>query len=864
MDPNPFKINTPPTDEEQKEPGVEEKLAQLDEQSAVADAEDKTIIASLTKQYGLLLVGLPSKDPLRERILAAKKFLQERARKAVQPENTAPKQIILDERIKDQKIIPVKDKEAFLVCFAKLPPQFQAKYSERLTTVLKARDEASVVTALRGATFEMSRIITLIEQGLETVDLAQVPKKITLNYLGYDKSDAPDTTVGPTREVKDAGIELDVPMMRDGMPYVYETKSYPRKQYGIDSQAKNQLLKYQAAIDQGLVSGVTVEVRGRLDHQFLDWAIGAKLDDPGNAPSVEIIYTVDLPSGKEYRFVLKRSKDRSGLTFKNPANYDANDHLAIAGIQQSLADKSIIGLMTETAVKPEEASDALRPLLNSPAEINTRELFDEYDNLRTKALAEALLAKRVIINKENKKSSVSEYATPEYIERIIREYLDYLAQNPEFAKVKAAYVIPQENIQVAIEQTIATLMKIAEYEKARVVAPESAGAVATRILMGYRGRPEGVALDIEHIMLDTLYSLNKDGIEAEMATKALDKQSIALFLVPSSANPSKYAVSYKSFAQFQEALALPENDKLRLAYEKMSRRQKDALLKLYKEAEFVRSYTWPERFSTVEKIPEMLKGQDRRYMELQIFDPVDGTVFRQTDTTEDKIDDAKNTMLKENIERARKRIAGTKHESANKHPIAALEKKLKTMEVERDERIKIAQKEAAKNIKTMGSAAFDGVKKISLEYREKTREFYEQLEALYQQVIPKEEWRGLAKRVTKVLDQNIVKFIYATTAEGEVIVQEEVLRGDVSGRAAHSELAQGRNTYGAGELAFTKINDQWVLTEINNGSGHYRPDAETTLAYVRNLVQSKGIDVSRAELTDSILRGLALKDASAF
>ena len=132
----------------------------------------------------------------------------------------------------------------------------------------------------------------------------------------------------------------------------------------------------------------------------------------------------------------------------------------------------------------------------------------------------------------------------------------------------------------------------------------------------------------------------------------------------------------------------------------------------------------------------------------------------------------------------------------------------------------------------------------------------EELANLYKETIGGDkEWDRIAKRISENIDQNIIKFIYAVDSSGEIIVGEEIIRGDVSGRAAHSELAQGRNVYGAGELAFTKDNDgQWILTEINNGSGHYRPSV-LTLSYVKNLLKSKGIGTDRVELRDTLLRG---------
>ena len=50
------------------------------------------------------------------------------------------------------------------------------------------------------------------------------------------------------------------------------------------------------------------------------------------------------------------------------------------------------------------------------------------------------------------------------------------------------------------------------------------------------------------------------------------------------------------------------------------------------------------------------------------------------------------------------------------------------------------------------------------------------------------------------------------TTRGKIILDEEIIRGSsTSGRAAHSELAQGQNIYGAGELAFAKNQDgKWI------------------------------------------------------
>jgi type VI protein secretion system component Hcp len=56
---------------------------------------------------------------------------------------------------------------------------------------------------------------------------------------------------------------------------------------------------------------------------------------------------------------------------------------------------------------------------------------------------------------------------------------------------------------------------------------------------------------------------------------------------------------------------------------------------------------------------------------------------------------------------------------------------------------------------------------------------------------------------------------------------------------------------------------QWKLTEINNGSGHYRPSSEN-LQYVKTLMIKKGINTSETTLNDSLMRGLNLKEVGFF
>jgi len=741
-------------------------------------------------------------------------------------------------------------------------------------------------------------------------------------------------------------------------------------------------------------------VRGRVDIAFLGWAMGRAIDDPGAIPDVEIVYTVNLPSGKEYRFVLKRAESGNGLRFRNePEKYDEEDHKVIRGIHKSLSDKSIVGIISETHIAsevskqefdrffPETVEDtnalldafsqlagfrrgdgqnavsvlwrffemskrppkneqwddaailqqlnkflgydvserpqeALRAVwdrsLQDPGKIGSVEIFQRYEELREAQVLEKFAARIELINDKNEKSAVSEFATQAFVERSIREYQDFLVKNPKMAELKHSYILEGERIPEAVDRTMNMLERIARYERERAADPAEEERRAQRIDNGYVGLPEGVALDIEHIWLDVVYSMNSEGLEQTVVNKDCPK----LLFREHPTRPSRFELK---FTNIEEVEAAAEKDLelakyLALMTASQRERLQEQLAALQHRAEFVRSYSWPERFMEAADFPAYLDGKDRRYLELCIADPVHGKDIVHQDTTDAGVAQAQKDMTRENTRRAKQYIErlkereperGGRMEAAAQGVVRRITKLLATIEVEKKKRIDEAAAGAKLRVadigKRMGSLqgelkqlqktvrqsqdvaevhsaalrmhelyaemdalnrerrdAFSANQRISTEYQYQIDELHVQLEAAYKNVIPERAWDSFAQRVLEVKEQNLMKLIYAATAEGDVILQEEIFRGVVTGRAAHSERAQGRNTYGAGEMVFTKEGDDWQLTEINNGSGHYRPDATSSLVYVRRLMEEKGIDVSHTKVTDCILRGRKLRDMEIF
>ncbi|MBR2544034.1 hypothetical protein IKF04_01895 [Candidatus Saccharibacteria bacterium] len=734
--------------------------------------------------------------------------------------------------------VPVEERGNLPSLFAAVPENIQEKYTKTIEGALNNKDEVAVRTAIRGAAFELSRINTVMRQGLEQVDFnLQIPDKI--RFVGYTKKDGFDAE--PTKEYNSTA-ELDVPIVRDEKPYIYETKSYPRMLFGSLPTQRNQLLKYQAAIDQGIVDGATVEIKGRIHPYILDWAAGRNIAEEGHAPDVEIIYSMDLPSGAEYRFVLNRSRRNNGLNFQNegrsstaevtlkriketdPNHYVelqerfgnddsileklVEDRQVINGIQRAVLDRSIVDILSSVDI--ENPPEELVPYLENPMSIKVVGLFDKYESLRQKSIFKKLLDKRTIINTENTQSAYSEFATHENIEHSVREYQDYLRQNPEMAKIKKAYILDgEEAIKTAISKTEWEIGKIRDFELRRMQAESDPSNWTRRIRaeMGYVGRPEGVALDLEHIVIDAIQETNK------------------------------------------------------------------------REGQTGRSYANPERFKKVEQLGEYLEGQDRRYQEIAVYDPSTDKIKRYTDINDGFIEKTEFDLLKENIRRAEKHITDMETRLAElsqrtelsqdeklearfitsrmrsrqmkSRSIADMKARIETLRTEKTKVIR-AEKDVAKK------------RQLASEYDNITKTILEGVANAYQEVVGgKLEWDKFAERVTERVDQNLIKFAYVATSDGEIIADEEVIRGGTTtGRAAHSELAQGRNVYGAGEIVFSKTSDgNWVLTEINNGSGHYRPSA-SVLPYVKNLIASKGVDTTFAQTKDALMRGTPLMDVT--
>jgi hypothetical protein len=610
---------------------------------------------------------------------------------------------------------------------------------------------------------------------------------------------------GPTEKKKKSPISLDVPIIRE-KPYVYDAKSYPRRIYGQSPNQINQLLKYQKGIELGLIDGATIEIDGRLDPGFLKWAAGDYVSSFGEIPDIEILYSLPLPSGKEYRFVLKSSRGQ-GLQFENENHLSPQDTRICKGVQKAILDGSIFGIIAD--LDPSDFAGIESNHIKDPSKISDIGEYERYEEFRLQSIWTKLTVThdQYIINKSNKLTACSPLANPDNVERIIRNYQAYLQQNPTVAKIKQAYILRDEQVSDAVAKAMSLIQMIQEFESGRQRSDTVWSSARHRTKLGYVGLQEGVALDLEHVIVDAIMETNRAGGQKG------------------------------------------------------------------------RSYTDISRFKTAADLQNHLSTiKSKRYIEVKIYDPETGqtSTIKPTKGGEKAVYEVERGILKENLQRLEEAVR-EKNPLGYKKRIQYYQSEIQKLEAEKTEKLTTATQEANK------SKDFSTLKELSEEYNSRIFGLKRELKEVYSEVIGQNPSDDLGIRITGIIDQEIVKFIYIVTADGTVVVDDEVVRGEISGRASHSELAQGRNVYGAGELIYSKHNNNfdsfsewnewqaqrvndlpWQLTEINNGSGHYRPSPET-LVYVEQILgHDYKLDVSKAELVNALVRGSNLREEDIF
>ncbi len=262
--------------------------------------------------------------------------------------------------------------------FVNIPPKLHNRYLKRIQGTFSESDDIAKESGLGGVIFELEKINELIQTKNEKVDFELQPLKIDFmgfgrkanwNNILYPKAEDPSTM----ELLEKNSVDFDVPITRNGKPYIYEVKKYGRMAYGSKPSSINQLLKYQEAVKQGKVEGATFEFKGRIDRNFATW-----LKNYGETlTNVEIIYILELPSGQEHRFILKPS-NKSAIKFNNPEILREDDRGVVEGVNRSISEGTILDDVSNIDYK-KAPSDLMGAVTNPMMNIKTKDQLGRYE-----------------------------------------------------------------------------------------------------------------------------------------------------------------------------------------------------------------------------------------------------------------------------------------------------------------------------------------------------------------------------------------------------------------------------------------------------------------------------------------------------
>lgn len=241
-----------------------------------------------------------------------------------------------------------------------VPAPIRGGYTKQAFLLAKAMaaGTATELSTLRSAIalgWELACVRQALADGETLSASAQRLKTRLTGYPRYTKEQKASDEPLPSQER--LLLQNDVPVVRqangEALPYLVECKSaqtYPFGQdYGINVKAAsrlslgtlNQLLRYQAAIDHGLVAGASVEISGRIHPLMLRWMVEGLGSQGSRIPDVEVIWNCPLPSGAHARVCLKAGRSPGRWSLPSSA-LDSTDQQALDNLQSCLGNLSIL------------------------------------------------------------------------------------------------------------------------------------------------------------------------------------------------------------------------------------------------------------------------------------------------------------------------------------------------------------------------------------------------------------------------------------------------------------------------------------------------------------------------------------------
>jgi|GEM_PF-3754184 len=611
------------------------------------------------------------------------------------------------------------------------------------------------------------------------------------------------------------------------LPLAFEAHYAMAHPYGASIEERNVILQYQNAIDRRMLAGAVLEVAGRVDLDFLKWITGENAGNLGPAPDVEVVYVFSLPSGGTYHFPLKLPRRlHTAIRYPSLSVYEghAQDIQAIRMIRSFLS------------AKDKSHFYALLAGVEGGSKISQNVSVREYQDYEESFWESLYFIKERAITSELKEQEatlldeiVRTRGTPEQLDPVVREAILGMPRGQ-----KIYHETNQQTWDSAIQAVIARIMDIREHEYGAELQESEDRMHDARLVLGYDPDlpREGFPLSVHYIITDTLLPF--------ISKKKKTKEFEGAYPDPREQYESTEGVfryfSNPSLDKARQSMtvvdpALPKSKQERTEYNLTAAKVE----KIYREA-VVQSVKRAERH-----LDELLKESQKLE-----------SMPSRTDEQE-----ARRRTLRALLDRYEKR----------KDSVTVLQERIRFLNKDRDEILKGIKVGSVPAKFAKYSNEFLSILQRasrSLSRDEIVSEFqrafelrmekeWGNLEVLYRESLGMDEWNVFAVRIVRHEYANQIVLTYTAMKDGTMVFN--MAKGSVDIVSVnHSDLAGGRNVYGAGEVVFEKVSPgSWRVIEVNNGSGHYTPDGRT-LQYVTNLLAAAGFDVSSVRRIDSVLR----------
>lgn len=621
----------------------------------------------------------------------------------------------------------------------------------------------------------------------------------------------------------------------------------------------------------GAVGTATLEIRGRIDLAFLQWLRGTSPEDPGPAPDVELVYLLPVPSGGKYPFVLKaaRALSQRGECGRGLESDDYSVLRGLSTITEYPEEHRELAPFTKCRVS--DYSEEVRSTIEDLTAIsNVRAVaaFEgEFDASLQRQLIEigqgpspSSITEEAFTQPDDVPLDMLEHLDQTQFRELIKSVLSGLVERKDIPRA-GYFELPVEELDPFLDRAVPVLFAIQRDETTRIARERAElGSQSRRETAGYSGPSTGFRLRFEYQIMDMVVDWKRRN-KFRIARAKRDGVTPDAVEIPDQIG-RRFDREYPSIESLSQQLSTEPPRRVitmslrsRITGETLTAEGLDGVEALIRK----------DTDARIEELERQLRmetnGHELVSEELEKIDRLADIYFfqhRQIVLPPCSIcfSDANPRQILERL-------------NFYEEALALLRKSqmrlIHNMELPRAGRQQRLNAEATLFDSAKRAWCYGVRRSIAIQ----------------------------APTVSDVVirDSAVSKFIYTIDACDRVPIAREKLSRDGKGptRPTHSELAKGRAVYGAGELIIGTHHEEfssdtsWYehlarcpiketsagpmkLFELNNLSGHYRPNGRASLSFARSVVfrqlESQEIDTSQALVQDRQLTGLRFSGVS--